>query len=421
MERLSEAMREELDTKLHTNFKPTTPVNSYELFCGRQRQSRALMAAVNQNGQHAILFGERGVGKTSLANILFYLIDCPGWPKTAPIINCTRNDTYGTLWSRVLIEIMDRADKDGIELPKRALKSMRLAKEGYPETVTMDVVRSVLTAIGEKALVVVVLDEFDTLANKEVRASVADTIKYLSDRNAPCTVVVVGVADDVNGLIADHQSVERCLAQVRMPRMTRDELEAVITRCLDNCGMKIQPAALHEISRISKGLPHYAHLLGLHSSLSAIETSSLIVTQRHVTKALDLAIENALQSIQDAYLRATESSQRTAQYHQLLVACALAETNDHGYFSPADVREPLSMILKKPAKIENFTKNLHAFCEDDAGTVLGKITIRGRPQFRFRNALMQPFTIIKGLAQKIITEDDLHATRDPNDPQKRLF
>src|SRR5947209_1144915 len=78
---LSHAQREELDSKLRAVFKPTTPINSFDLFCGRQNESRSLVAAVNQNGQHAILFGERGVGKTSLANILFFLVDSPGWPR----------------------------------------------------------------------------------------------------------------------------------------------------------------------------------------------------------------------------------------------------------------------------------------------------------------------------------------------------
>ncbi len=421
MSNMPESKRQELESKLRAVFKPTTPINSFELFCGRQIQTGALLAAANQNGQHAILFGERGVGKTSLANILFFLAEKAGWPKLTPHINCTRNDSYGTIWSRVFLDIIDRAEKCDFEIPKKAAKTMRLAQEGYPETVTMDVVRTTLTAIGDACVLVVVLDEFDTIGAADVRAAVADTIKYLSDRNAPCTIVVVGVADDVQGLIADHQSVERCLAQVWMPRMSRDELEEIIGKCLSHAGMRIDPAAVQEISRIAKGLPHYAHLLGLHSSIRALSDGALLVAGSHVNAALTIAIANAQQSIQQAYFRATESSQQTAQYHKVLTACAMAETNDLGYFSPGDVRDPLTIILKKPAKIEAFSRHLHAFCEEDSGPVLKRITVRGRPQFRFTNALMQPFAVMKGLAERIITEDDLHATRDKNDPQRRLF
>lgn len=418
---LSPSDRDELGLKLRQVFKPTTPVNSYDLFCGRKSQIHSLLAAVNQNGQHAILFGERGVGKTSLANILFYLIESPGWPKLTPHTNCTRGDTYGSLWGRVFVDILEQGEKEGIEFPKRVRQVLRLAQEGYSENITMDVVRTTLTKIGGTALLVVILDEFDTLGSGEVRAGVADTIKYLSDRNAPCTLVVVGVANDVEGLISDHRSVERCLAQVRMPRMSRDELEDVVRRHLSMVGMTIVEPAMQEISRIAAGLPHYAHLLGLHSAVVAVGNGATKVTEQHVSRALSAATEDALQHIQQGYMKATESSQNNALYEHVLIACAMTETNELGYFAPADVRDPLTRILKKPARIENFNRHLHAFCEEDSGPVLEKITIRGRPKYRFATALMQPFAVMKGLAQGIITEEDLRATRDPDDPQMRMF
>jgi len=51
-------------------FTPNTPIDQRALFAGRGDQIRRIIDAVNQAGQHAILFGERGVGKTSLANVI---------------------------------------------------------------------------------------------------------------------------------------------------------------------------------------------------------------------------------------------------------------------------------------------------------------------------------------------------------------
>jgi hypothetical protein len=203
--------------------------------------------------------------------------------------------------------------------------------------------------------------------------------------------------------------------------MSRDELEDIVRKCLIVTDMTISGPALQEISRISIGLPHYAHLLGLYSALRAVSHGEVVVTEDHLKLALDTALENAHHTIQKLYLRATESSQATAKYQQVLLACAMAMTNKLGFFTPADVREPLSMILKKPAKIEHFARHLHAFCDDECGPVLNRITIKKHPQFRFDNALVQPFALIKGLAEGMITEDDLRATRDPNDSQQRLF
>ncbi len=418
--------KEDRALRLQTSFRPATPINSMDLFAGRQKQSRAILAATNQNGRHVVLFGERGVGKTSLANVLCFLIQSPGWPKLTPIVNCTRNDSYGTLWGRVFSEIvraLDKMDEQGqpIGVAKECRRLLRMANETYFEGITMDAVKAVLSDIGAKTLLVVVLDEFDRLESASVRQEVADTIKYLSDRNVPCTVVLVGVSDDVDGLIADHRSIERCLAQVNMPRMSRDELEEIVTRCLNRVGMRAEPSALHEISRISSGLPHYTHLLGLYAGLRAIDADELQVTSIHVMESLAEATENSHQTVKSAYVRATESSQRTAKYREVLTACAMARTNELGFFSVSDAREPLTMILHKPAHIEAFARHLHTFCSDDGGPVLRRILIKGHPQFRFINPLMQPYVLLKALSEQIITEDDLRATRDPEDPQKRLF
>ena len=103
----------------------------------------------------------------------------------------------------------------------------------------------------------------------------------------------------------------------------------------------------------------------------------------------------------------------------MLLAAALAETNQYGYFSPSDVRGPLERILKRSYLIEAFARHLHAFSEPKRGPVLRKADLMNRPRFRFENPLMQPFVLMKGLADKIITDEDLRATRDVND--QRLF
>ena len=108
-------------------------------------------------------------------------------------------------------------------------------------------------------IVVLIIDEFDTVQDQTVRQSIAETIKFFSDRSVPGTVILIGVADDVESLVAEHRSIERCVAQIRMRRMSRDEIESIVTNSLEKVGMTIEREGLHEISRIAIGLPHYAH------------------------------------------------------------------------------------------------------------------------------------------------------------------
>jgi hypothetical protein len=272
-------------------------------------------------------------------------------------------------------------------------------------------------------VLVFIIDEFDTIEDQSTRQTMAETIKFFSDRNVPATIVLVGVAEDVKSLIADHQSTARCLVQVRMPRMSRDEIEAIVTTSLGNKNIKmtIEASALHEISRIAKGLPHYAHLLGLHSGRQAIDAGSKKISQKHLAVAIKSAIQKALVPIQDAYLRATTSTKPNALYRQVLLACSLAATDEFGYFSPSDVRGPLELVLGRAYGVEAFARHLHTFCDEDRGPVLKKGDLANRPRFRFFDPLMQPFVLMKGLDEGLVTEDHLRATRDTKDQQGRLF
>jgi len=50
----------------------------------------------------------------------------------------------------------------------------------------------------------------------------------MSDNNSNSTIVLVGIADSIENLIGNHESLERCLKQVKMPKMKNDECEEII-------------------------------------------------------------------------------------------------------------------------------------------------------------------------------------------------
>lgn len=50
-------------------FSPSAPITRKDLFAGRTKQLMQLIDAVTEPGQHAVIYGERGVGKTSMAAV----------------------------------------------------------------------------------------------------------------------------------------------------------------------------------------------------------------------------------------------------------------------------------------------------------------------------------------------------------------
>src|SRR5262249_13035319 len=150
---------------------------------------------------------------------------------------------------------------------------------------------------GKHHALVVIIDEFDRLPSALDRRLFADTVKTISDYGVPATLVLVGVADSVDQLIAGHQSIERALVQLRMPRMTDAEIREILVTRLPRLGLKIGGKALKQVVTLARGLPHYAHLLGLYAARSALEAGSEEVESAHVLAAVREAIGNASQSI----------------------------------------------------------------------------------------------------------------------------
>jgi hypothetical protein len=162
--------------------------------------------------------------------------------------------------------------------------------------------------------------------------------------------------------------------------------------------MEIEPEALNHIVVLAQGLPHYAHLLLLHSSRAALDRRSLRVDIKALDTAIHKAIEEAQQSIRSAWHKAVQSPRKDNLFADVLLACALAETDDLGMFAAQDVRTPMREITGKTYGIPSFAQHLNEFSSDKRGNILKKTGSTRRFRFRFVNPLMPPFVIMRGFA-----------------------
>jgi len=381
-------------------FTPNTPIDERALFAGRDAQMRRIVDAINQTGQHAILFGERGVGKTSLANVLSQFL--PFWgqkgaPVIAPRVNCDSGDSFKSIWHKIFdkIALTHAHQPPGFDRPQETSVISPADLLG-DDKATPDSVRRVLTIMSTNAATIVIVDEFDRL-KQQPRHAFADLIKNLSDHAVPATVVVVGVADSVGELIREHQSIARALVQIQMPRMGPDEIEQIIDKGTIALGMTIDVHARERITRLAKGLPHYAHLIGLHAARAALDNRSLGITLDAINAAIGRAIQDAQHSIHAAYHAATRSPRKDNLFSDVLLACALAEVDELGFFAAPDVRRPMREITGKNYDIPSYAKHLKEFSNEKRGYILQKVGQERRYRYRFCDPLMQPFVIMQGM------------------------
>src|SRR6266404_1480503 len=363
------ARADALSAKAIQVFKPRTPITTKDLFAGRWDELKNVSDAVHQAGLHVVIYGERGVGKTSLANVVdptIWALDRSGMtdeeagqvPERLVVkVVANSSDTFSTIWHKVFEEFTWPEGKS------------TTAAFLLPVNLNIDHVRKVLS---QTHGAVFIIDEFDQ-APPEISKQFTELIKALQDLVIDCTVIL--------------QKAEAALSI----KFSRDAADLIV--------------------HISQGLPHYTHLVGLHAVRAAAGRLSLNLVERDdVFEALKKAVKQAEQTVTDSHMKATRSSHKTALYRTILLACALAAARSQeplGYFNPSAVVEPLKGILNRDVTIATFSNHLAEFCQEKRGPVLER---DGQPwgyRYRFRNPLLVPFVFMDGLECQITSGQGL--------------
>ena len=380
-------------------FNPGSPPNERDLFAGRSDQIDKIVHAVSQRGYHAILYGERGVGKTSLSKFLVEYLKDVGVNILVPRANCDASDDFSSLWSKVFKDVVIPQAKPGIGFTAN--------KIDLPEQITPNDVRRALTALDDRHKIVIIFDEFDRIKDKITTVMMADTIKALSDHGLQCTILLIGVAESVDDVIQEHNSIERALVQVHLPRMTDEEVKEIITKGLSRLTMEITKDALNEAAMLCQGLPYVTHLLALHSAREALKDQSLIISLEHIQRGVRQSLSQWQQSVISAYLNAVRSDRPGNIFKEVLAACAIAQCDDLGYFTAAAIRGPLRIITGRNYDIRNFSRHLNEFTKAERGPVLQRTGESRRVRYRFVSPLIKPYATMRSVADGMLTHDSI--------------
>jgi DNA polymerase III delta prime subunit len=378
-------------------FTPGPPIDEYDLFVGRRDVIQRLQDIAIEQGRHAIIFGERGVGKTSLANVFYKQMNSPTQQVAAVFVNADKRDDFDSLWRKVFRRIK-RSDGEQIVW----------ADQSHQSALSVDDVIVELSDFGPNQLPIIIIDEYDRVDNEECRELMTDVIKGLVNYRSICTIILVGVADNILQLVEDHASISRNLIEVPMERMSPEEIRDIIVTRVRRLRMRISDDAVWRITYFSGGLPFYAHSLGKHAALNAIGKTRLNITEQDILDGTDACMADVDYVIKEGYTRATEKIYRKANmFAKVLAACALAENNDLGQFVAVSVEEPLSTIMGEQYRVPSFAFHLNEMCGPDRGSVLRKTGARRTYQYHFAEPAMQPYVVMKSLKDGIISEEVL--------------
>lgn len=373
------------------------PISEEDLFAGRQTEVRQVLETVFSRGKHVVLFGERGVGKTSLSNIFWKRFHNRLRSFVVAKVQAGPHDNFSSLWIRALEELKAAGAAAG--------KGDLVAFDTAFESITPTQIRRELQKCGANIIPVIIVDEYNEIVDDTAKKLTANAIKELYDyaENINTTIILVGVAENCTELVEDHESTDRAIVQVPLSRMSNSELKEIISKRAARTVMQFSPDAMWTIIALSRGLPYFTQTLSKYAALHAILNRRLLVTNEDVESSMARFISETERTFRDRYRNATRSNQDNF-FEQSLLACALAKTDDDGFFTANDVVEPYSAIMKEKKRIAHFEKHLRRFSTDEGGNILIKRGGDRQQQFRFGDPMMQPYVIIRGIQTKMIDD-----------------
>nr|WP_087574586.1 ATP-binding protein [Sphingomonas sp. CDS-1] len=237
---------------IYAAFNTAMPVTDRHGLAGRNSELEKLVEAIVVQRKHAVIFGTRGSGKTSLARVFGDLADEAGC--IALYASANGEADFDSLFRPFLTELpMSSAGQE------RARKMM-----GEP----LDVSRlSALLVEEVRERAILIIDEYDRVQSETAKQDVATLLKLLTDIHSPVQVVLVGIASDIDGLIAAHPSLRRHLVPQRVAPIPKPELERLLLACANNARLSIDEDALDMLASAAMGSPYHARLFGMSAAL----------------------------------------------------------------------------------------------------------------------------------------------------------
>lgn len=333
MEAFIERERKIIRSYVRDIFTPYQPIMHKALFFGRSKEVEAIIQQLNTPGQHSVLFGDRGVGKSSLANIAADFLK-PLKNNKLITKRCASDDNFVTIVEKLLLEAgidlrISSSQKQKAQGGKVGL-SLNPLSSGV-DSKTTDTVN--LKGLEERATspswvadqingldALFLLDEIDVI-NEEEKWKVAELVKQLSDVGSPLKFLIVGIAETASELTHGHASVQRCLKETPLRKLSNDEITEIVESGSKKVNLEFSPSAIRKIVNVSTGYAHFAHLLALKASEQAISEDRSKINLRHILDATDDACGDAEGVLRTTYNKAIRSA-NTEEFKKILIAAS---------------------------------------------------------------------------------------------------
>lgn len=408
---------------LRNAFQPGGAISLPNRFAGRKSYIKDLTDALDTDGMCPVVFGEKGLGKSSLANQLerislgdVELLEDLGL-KSYSIPEGRRFVVFYLQCTDAILnkdELLQRLVNIGSGFPDvDSLPRLRKGNVEHKDKISLKFYESevrttyekdnlleefIQLSIEERLIAIVkhiankhgksvlfIIDELDRVDDTSGLAS------FIKSNSGPLVrFLLVGVAHTLSTLLKDHTSLDRLVVPIRVQRMDRHELEKIVdlvqvALLASGVDIKFDPNAKSELANLADGFPWFVHILGQDSLIRASDSQDATVTVEHVLESVsELSFNRYARNFEDTYQKAVGDSRQRE-----IVIRSFAKWG--GKDIPTSDIYPVCHYLQV-TNPSSYVKELQA---KKRGTILAKAPFRESGVYSFTNSMFRQYVELR--------------------------
>ena len=404
---------DEFRTVLRENLTPSQPISSPEHLKGRAKLLTQIDRAFNSPGKHIFIHGDRGVGKTSLAQTAAtiqqssdaepILVGCSG----SSFLAIVRDAVTRCLPTTDAIAEKKRETKLKVGIPSFGMeRSISIAAGNVPVITTVNEAINLLRFVAEyhSRQPVIIFDEFDQLTDDAERKICAQIIKEISDQKVNVKFIICGIGSSLVDLIGTHLSTGRYLAPYSLDRLSHDARWDILMSAAKALGVEIGHSFRVRIGQISDGFPSYIHLIGEQILWNMFDDANQVsaCNQEHFNSGVKKAVEEAQPTLKNIYDYATKKY--SDYYEEVLWALAdlhlmNRQTTDIYEKSYLRIMQDRTHLRRKTLTKPQFSQRLNNLKKVQHGEI---IVGTGAGWYEFRENIVRGYVRLKAESEGIL-------------------
>jgi len=404
--------KSEFGEELAKVLSPARPISSIEKLYGREIELETIERSLYQPGRHIFIYGDRGIGKSSLAATAAYQYHNS---ETSPIfVGGSCDETFRSIVANIANKAMSisrfvntkKTSSFGFEWKGVKLNSgVETNSKDITEQIkgvgdAADLLDQISKFLPQKTIIVI--DEFDAIPDASDRNKFASLLKQLGDQDVSIRFIFTGIAKSIDELLGAHQSAYRQLETVELANLSWDARYELVKNAMHHFNLTIPDDINWRIAMICAGYPYYIHLISEKILWEVFSDDEIVdkVSLEHYGRGLNAAVRSVTAELRKPYEVAV--IHRPEEYED--VVWSIADTDD--LLRPlSEMRKSYeSLIIKRrkenPISSVAFNQCIRNLKSEKFGSILTPLAGR-KGWYGFRENMLRGFIRLQAAANGV--------------------